>query len=1573
MNLKKIVAFFVLSVFFILPSFVFASDPDDLEIDSGKTILYSFKGGNPYNDSITYNTVNIGAGTKVVLDAEWQYVFDSTKDETIYVKREAVNPEDPSSEEYVVDEIHTTTYTYRKDEILATLSIAKNGKLILNAGSELSLRNQYNLVTSTQDASLEYIKAYNKDGDEYGELKGGGYSNIDTLYGYVSKDDDGNVRTYWDKMLKGDIASEDLFTGDIVFESGDSDTILTFQKITEKISKDYPLPKETVEEIAGPTPSGGIRYERESIYDASVDAKERYSNKATFTNNFIANSNRAVFNVESGTEEQKKEWNDNESCTKLIGIDFGQDSTLTGDGCVVKRGEGTLVLGYEKDTKTGEERKLDATGLTGKNNNGCGWIVENGRLVTHVQANLGYSDVYISGGFLTFMTPGLGAETFENNVTFSGKGGAISLATFTDVILDGSIYTDKKTGGAATFNFYRYSNIMLNGTNDADAFYILFGGEEGGENNSIITSVDGLAKNLISATNMTKKELAEYASFELIVNENEDKEYSGSLEGELYLRKTGTGIVTLSGENTFTQGTYITNGGLLLANSNAIGTGNIWFDGGVKGDTTTYSSLGVSAGGDVSLTNNIHVKNGAVLNVLENQNMRMLGDLVSYDARPGYETEFIKLGLGEATISGALDADRQINISTFTVKDGGFVLDKNIVLNSYFSLDGQNAYLKINEDAGVKNNVIDIYSGDLIMFDENCISSATAINFYNTETSTEAFSKFHTMSTTTISNDTIAGNINIAGNIEFVSDATTTAKLNKFNFAAGNNLSIVKSGEGTFIADKDSGNFNVSDLYISDGIFRLDNTNMEASGTTIIDGGILSVSSTSHFASTVEKKITVLDGGGIGIYDANSIDSNTALNFEGEDEQNLSKLVIESSGVVLGNNIYVKTGLIIENEQDFTFAGYSDKSTAGILAKAGAGTMTIESEEFTMRELRSLEGNLLIKSDINILDSISVLGENAVISFENANNANISNRISLASGGTLSLSTSTVNVANLDLSSANIIINKSSKLNSTNVNFDSSTINLTDVSSVIEAATINLANGSTIEGFGNLNATVRAKDSSNIYVGSGGNTGEKLKMKNVVFESGSNLYIDVDSENETSDLLEVTGDITVQKNSTLYVNFINENAGDGSVALAGGNSDAPKKFKFLTFTGNYSFDNTTNEIFDIILSNPRYSASTFLLGKDIYLQLAQEWVAYDMPGVTKNQKEMMDVFNKIYADDIAKENMKHVLSALDAIYQDYRSTGNKVQFLNALQDLSGIFYSNAFMTSTMFSKANIIYNRINDYSKEREEENKIWAQVYTNNFSVAENEENPKFENSMYGMIAGYDSMIEDNMLWGIAGFYGQGELKQLEDKADVIDAGVNVYGDYKVNENIDVKGLIGYSMQDYDTTRKLRFIKQEIKSKFATNTISLDLEAAYRYDLNEKLSLKPLVGANCAIVSNGDIEEDGDTEQRLKIHKDSYTRADVRVGVGLQSKAVSPFNWYVSAAVKHIVVGDQFTTKSSFINAPDYEFEIESTKLASTSFVGNLGCAYDISSSFNVSLDLNADTGSASGFGANIGATYRW
>ena len=68
----------------------------------------------------------------------------------------------------------------------------------------------------------------------------------------------------------------------------------------------------------------------------------------------------------------------------------------------------------------------------------------------------------------------------------------------------------------------------------------------------------------------------------------------------------------------------------------------------------------------------------------------------------------------------------------------------------------------------------------------------------------------------------------------------------------------------------------------------------------------------------------------------------------------------------------------------------------------------------------------------------------------------------------------------------------------------------------------------------------------------------------------------------------------------------------------------------------------------------------------------------------------------------------------------------------------------------------------------------------------------------------------DDKTIIGFSAFYGQGEMKQLEDKANVIDAGANIYANYKANDNIDIRGLIGYSMQDYDTTRKLRFIKNQ-------------------------------------------------------------------------------------------------------------------------------------------------------------------
>ncbi len=1555
MNLKKLIVFLVLSLFCIPTGFVFAEEI--LEIDEGKNLKFNFKGENTwYNDSQVYDIVNVGAGTKVILYSEWEYMYEGGGG---------------------------NEYTYANAENLATLPIQTDGTIILNSGSELSIRNEYSLVDQLYDVSLQYKQ--DPDDEEDIDISSVSYNRGKFKY-------KGDKKNYENRVTISTVpfTETSLFTGNIVFENGDADTVLTFRKVSDVTSEDFILPE---------AKEGDTITEVEDLVTLNDE-----NNIVHMSNNFIINSNRAVFNVEGGGADSS-----GKVSKRYV---YLTDSVLSGSGTFVKQGKGSISLDV-----------ADATDLTGANSGGLGWSIEEGLLSADFQFNLGNSDIYIDNGgtlglssVLMFIkldpsdivkqikgesTTTLKTNLFSNDILSSN--GSISISATSQVELNGQLKSEEGKD-ALGINFVHDSLLKLSKQEDKEAnnikhFNIFFGNKDlgGGESNYLLTDVDCLADESVTATNGITEDCIEKetAFFELVLQENEDKEYSGSLKGEMYLRKLGTGTVTLSGNNTFTEGTYISEGGLMLATSEALGTGKIMFDG---SSTTTYASLGVSKGGNIDLSNNIHVKKGAILDVADGQNLYLKGDLVRYDARPGCEAEFIKNGLGNAIIAEVEGVDKQVNISTFNITEGGFILDKGVNLDSYFSLDGQQAFLEIRENAAVKNNMIDIKNGDLIIFNDKCISSATAVSFYNTLESTESFSKFHIMSDSVLSDETIeVSSITIAKNIEFVVGSTTTAQaesddtataavvtaqMNIFDFQSGADTVIVKSGDGKFVADG-NGDFALDSLYVNGGEFRIENTTMTASGETLIDkGGIFSVSSTSHFTTTAaDKKITVLDGG-IGIYDENSIDENVAFVFLGTDSVNLSKLIIESSGVVIANDISVKAGLEIQNYDSFTFRGNKitfDDDYDGILAKSGAGTMTIDTADFRIKELRSLEGNLLVNSDINV-STISIRGEGALLSFDGLNkkiNAEITEMLLLENDGTLSISTATVDVKTLDLTSSHVIINKDSSLNTTNANFNYSDINLMDASSVISATgEIYLMNESSVFGYGKLDAIVNVGNDSNIYVGSHKTTGENLKVKDITFESGSNLYIDIDDETGTSDKLEVLGDITVQKNVTLQVNFIGDDEdADGASSINFANdssSDKVKEFEILTFNGNYNFANPTNEIFNIILSDRSLSATTSLVGNSIFLQIVQAWGdLYSIPGATKNQQEMIDLFNGLTADDV--EAMRPLIDTIRGYYTTYVNTGDKSVFLNALQDLSGIFYANSFMTSAMLSKANILYNRLNENSDEREEDNRVWAQIYTNNFSVSEKDENPEFKNSIYGIIAGYDTIQDENLTFGVAGFYGQGELKQLDDKADFIDAGINVYGDYKVNEKIDVKGLIGYSMQDYDTTRKLRFNKQEITSKYATNTINLDLEAAYKFNLGERFLLKPLVGANCAIVSNGDIEEDGDSIQRLKIKKDTHSRAEARVGAGLQSISDSPFNWHVSAAIKHIISGSKFTTKSSFIDAPGYEFEIESTEVAGTSFSGLFGCSYDINENINISLDINADAGAVSQFGGNIGASYKW
>jgi len=1612
---------------------------EDLKIEDGKTLLFDFVNYNGtekivdkdnvtdkdfvktdpgaiwYDRDVVYDNVNIGAGSRVILDSAWEYVFVSSNTCVEEKQKEPVTEyqtddygEIISSHTYIpTDEIHKTTFTYSKRERLVTLSLNNNGTITLNNGSELSIRNEYSLITSSGDISLKYKSAEDSNGNECFVVDSG-YITTNEALKYISRDEDGELSidgTSANMKIAGE-QYENLFTGDIIFERGDSDTILTFRGVSKKNVTDKlgdKVPAGTQDWPGGKTSSkGDILYQHIIETEKEKQPTDSCDDIITMTNNFIINANRAVFNVETDWKhEEGSAWSQTDGGVVLQNSNTDESSNISGNGMIVKKGVGVLNL-----------TKANAMALTGSST-GYGWRIEEGMVTAGAQENLGEADIYIDENG----TLGLYSNMYGNNMTLNG--GGISIASRSGVVLTG-----KLSGEQAHFTLFKDSYLMLanadNVKNDIENYVITFGGDSGGYNNYLFTDVNGLARNLILAENITDEKYKETAFFQLVLEEDTDTEYSGSLQGEMYLQKKGSGIVTLSGENTYTQGTYITQGGLLLATANSIGTGKILFDGGTRGISSTYATLGVSDDVEnVNLTNDIHIKNGAILNVAENQTFNLSGSIENYDARPGFETEIVKRGLGNVVIASNEDTNRKINITTFTVNEGRFTLDKGVVLDSYFSLDGTTALLEMKQNSGVTNN-IDILNGSLMIFNEENISSST-VNFKNDSLSD--MSKFYISSNTVLTSDKFGTNkIHIQRGIEFsVLDGTTTANVDVLDFKAGNNAVIHKSGKGVFELDAKGNNFGLSNLEVTDGNFKIKNSTITVSGDTILDGGILTITEGSYYkSSAANKKITILDGAGVGIYDDHSISGDVLLSFEGTDEDNLSQLVVEADDVKLKNSIYVEKGLIIANEGTLSFNGDSITGNMGIFGKSGSGEMTIAtSGGFEMGELRILDGTMQLNTNVDV-STLTIKGKDTVVNISSTTNITVkANDYFSISSSTLNMTENTsLNLKDADISNAklnftlsnvktNLVEMNNTTLNLTTTTFNAAGMDITDsvinmydskltlkanaapisgismapsqeimnimnttlyidTTSVIKASKINISSSS-ISGSGKFDGNVTLSNKTTMTIGKE-NEFAKIETGSITFDENTALFIDVSRTNQEEkqfDVLKVNGDLDVKKNVTLNVNVM----GDYDTDYNSANS-----FAFIEYSGNLSYFDSVYNMFDINLSNKRFSSNLFLSnGNSIVLQLSKEWDIYNMPGVTKNQQEMEDVLNAIYEDLVTRETFKTTLETLDSLYGDYRDDGNAAPFLKALRELSGINYINSIMSSTLLSKTNMIYTRLNEYSQRQQQYN-IWAQAYTNSLSVGEEEENPKYDNSVYGLIAGFDQQLDENSVVGVSGFYGTGEFKQVDDKSDVSDGGINLYGSYEY-EKFGFKGTVGYASQNYDTTRKLSFVGGEIKSNYSVNVYSIDAQADYNYELNDNFMLKPFIGLACNVAQNGDIREKGIQQQRLLIKENTYTKADLRIGVGIQSnKEEAKFNWYASLLAKQILTGNQFKMKASFIAVPDEEFEIESTKLNSTAFAGNLGCMYGITEAINVFADLSMDTSSnTSSFNGNIGASYRW
>ncbi|MDR1696004.1 MAG: autotransporter domain-containing protein [Endomicrobium sp.] len=1520
MKIKQCIIMSVLSVFCLSAS-LFAAD---LKIETGKEEIVRFKGDSRqlFNDQVVYDNVTIGAGTKVYLDNEFQYVAVSTSEKTDYrLEERYIGSRDPVTGEVTVTSVSvsiaeiTVDHNYRRDEQIATLGISKTGTLTLNAGSELGIRNEYNLVISTQDASLETYKSGTKrdGGEDIISIRNGAFSNeLNAL--------DGGNRNLAALSSYGAISPNNLFTGDIVFQAGDAATILSFLPVSiNPAEAPHKIPEMPDDLHLVSASSMSEVYTKNQVQE--IPAGELNNDVARLSNNFIINSNNAVLNV-IGEKQNFAYLPEDPRAVVLTG-------KFSGDGTVVKTGGGAMYL-YEST------RAANALDLTG-NNTGFAWKIEDGWLISSGQNQLGKGNVFISSQG----TLGLnGTVAYENKIVLDS--GGISLGGGSLIELTGQIVTGD-SGNARLALGGGGAGLILTGDNDAKIFNIDFWDD----GNFLRSNAAGLASDVITAEGhfWDTDRNPNFRDFTLEINESSDAEYKGSLQGEMYLRKTGAGTLTLSGTSTYEKGTFISEGGIAITNAYSLGTpdaadpnkGKIMFD---SSSTSKFASLQVveAASGSIDLYNNIHINKGAVFNVFANQKLTLFGDIVKYDSRPGYDAAFFKEGFGLMEIgNNVISPTRNVNISTFNVNAGGFRLAENVVLKSSFELNDESSYLEMAQGAGV-SNIININKGDLRIFNDKNISSAT-VNFLNTSTS--SMSNFYIASTTVMSAASMSKAITISSGINFINDATVTMYSNVVNFSGGANTVVHKSGAGNLIYSSTAPSFlNFAELSVYDGRFTVVNSTASISNV-VVDGGILIISSGAYLTSP-QSEVTILTGG-FGIYDHRSIDENILLNFAGTDSNNLATLVVEANNATLSNNIFVKTGVIVENANNLTIAGDSinfDSASSGIFAKSGLGTMTIAqsvgASSFNMGELRVLEGLLDATTDVNV-NRLTLSGANTGSALMAISNNSI------------------VNAGNVNISNAMLTVNTGSDLksNSMNVNGGGLVQGVGKISGVV-----NFNNGSYLRTGTSMSAPSETDRGDGVYA--------DMELDSVNFNSGSTFIVDVYSSGGMQE-----NDMLVVRNNTMIGNNVNL-----QVDARGDDYSTQKTFQIIQ-TGSLAYN--PGSVFNIDVNGSARLVSSIYVNEShrgVFLNILEKWSSYviDIPGATKNQQAMINVLNDL--DNVAgggSNFRKEVLDLVDSAYAEYNDHLNSAPFLAITSDLSGIMYANTFEASLMSSKANIIYSVLS--SKDTLSSNRnIWAQVYTNSNNIKASEGSPEFENSISGIIAGYDAVTADNMVFGFAGFYGAGQFKQLQDSADITDLGVNAYTNYDY-EKFVVRGVAGLTFRDHKSSRSLQTINNSrIESDYAVNVINIDVEGAYKYDLTEYFILKPLVGINFAVAMNDAITEKGSAAYRLKIDASNFTKAEIRAGAGLQSNSGSKLNWYVNLVAKQLVGDAKGTMTASFAEMPGQKFEIEGTALAKTVFSGNVGCQYGLNNNISLFVDLSSDMASnASAFLGNIGASYRW
>ncbi|ECC9700487.1 fibronectin-binding autotransporter adhesin ShdA [Salmonella enterica subsp. enterica serovar Livingstone] len=476
------------------------------------------------------------------------------------------------------------------------------------------------------------------------------------------------------------------------------------------------------------------------------------------------------------------------------------ENTLSGSGSLVKTGTGELTLSGD-NSYSGGTTITDGT-LTADHADslGTGAVANSGVL----QVGEGELENTLSGTGSLVKT-GTGELTLSGNNTYSGgttiTGGTLtadhadSLGTGTiannGVLQVGEGELENTLSGSGSLVKTGTGELTLSGDNTYSGGTTITGGTLTADH------ADSLGTGAIANSGV------------LQVGEGE---LENTLSGSGSLVKTGTGELTLSGDNSYSGATTITDGTLIAANVNALGSGNI----------DNSGTLMLDAEGEFNLAN-VTTQSGATTELAK-------GTTLNVDSLTQQADSTLNIDLGAATDDAVITADSVTLGGTLNVTGIGSVTDSwTPEAYTYTLIDSDSAITSDFDDltiAGMNREDVDFLTidGKVDEADNTHYDLTASLSWYadRDNATTDAHGTF------TLSDPD--GSFNVAATLTDVDDTLDPG-------SRWDGKSLTKEGAGTLILSGD---------------------NDYSGGTTINEGTLVAASTTALGTGLVDNNATLV-------------------------------------------------------------------------------------------------------------------------------------------------------------------------------------------------------------------------------------------------------------------------------------------------------------------------------------------------------------------------------------------------------------------------------------------------------------------------------------------------------------------------------------------------------------------------------------------------------------------------------------------------------------------------------------------------------------------------------------------